>query len=106
MTNELICSLIAMACYLIVAIKLLSDRISERTTKNRKVKTLISIVLSLYASFRLAVLAEHYCSPKFNNWRICIVAYAIFCTYFVVSAVIGLHEKEKDEEKQKDSKNQ
>ena len=95
---ELICNLIVMAISLVLATIFLSDRVSERKMEYKKLKTVISIVLSVYSSLGLATFAEIYYSPDFKLWQVFIISFSIFCAYFVVSTFWGLHKARKNEE--------
>ena len=99
MTTELICILIVMAISLIAATIILSDIVSERKMEYKKLKTVISIVLSVYSSLGFATFAEYYYFPDFKFGRILLVGLAIFSVYFVVSIILGLYKTEKDKEK-------
>lgn len=96
---EFICSIIVMIFSLIVATAILSERVSERKMDLRKVKTIISLFLSVYSSIGLGFLPEYYFSADFKPLEVLTLSFSIFFIHFVISITIGFYKKRKDEEK-------
>ena len=83
-----------------VAVKIMSDRISERITKKRTSLTIISLALSVCSSFGIAFLAECYYLIEFDMFKLFVNAFSVFGIYFVISIAIGMFKIRRDGTKQ------
>ena len=96
---EFVVNLIVMCILFFVAVKLMSDIISERTENKRKIVTIISLALAIYSSLGIAFLVSYYYFIELDIFLFCINTLVLFCIYFGSSLAIGMFKIRRDETK-------
>lgn len=100
---EFIISLIVMIFSFCVAVKIMSDRISERMNNSRNMRTLltvISLILSVFSSLGVAIFAE-YDYAEFYFLRFSLNVFSGFGIYLGLSIIIGVLKRKIDENRKR-----
>lgn len=95
---EFVISLIVLCISFLVAVKIMSDIVSERIVK-RKLATIIALALSVYSSLGIAFLIIYYYFIELDIFLFCINALLLFCIYIGISFVIGMFKTRREETK-------
>ena len=94
--TQIIC-LIVMIVFFFTAVKIMSDRISERMKRNRTLLTVISLILSMFSSFGGAIWVKYYIHTEFPLLIFILNVFSTFSIYLGLSIIIGAIKRTIDE---------